>query len=407
MAAPAAELVLYLGLGQSLLALVPRLRPLGLKPGLLDPERAWVFGQGGDPRVADDPTQDLREGTLAEPVPHRRQGRSGPLTAASAVMLGALGPQDRMLTVNLARRNTAVDAFLPGRAAFRNVERCLARAAAVAGDRGLRFERLVVSWVQGQADARTPHRACLERLGALVDGLDAALRERTGPRGQLLFCMSQTTAFYPPGRRGVPLAQLEFAEARPGQVVLAGPEYMLERSDGVHLKPRGAVRLGALHGRAIRRAWAGAAWGPLRMVQALVLGSEVKVAFAGGLGDLEAAAGASGPVEVGVRALEHLGFVWQAPRGVTTRIVAARISGQREVTLALSETPPHLEKTLLALGFPDGIGPPEGFAGGDPATAQGGATALRTSKGDPGPFGDILHDWALQQRIAPRWSQTA
>jgi hypothetical protein len=328
------------------------------------------------------------------------------LTAASAEILGALGQADMLVTVNLARRNATIDHFLPGTAAFRNVERCVARAAGIAGAKGLRFRRLVVSWVQGQADARTPHRVYLQRLGALVDGLDAALAAATEGEGSTIFCLSQTTAFYEAGRRGAPLAQLELAEARAGQVILAGPEYMLERSDGVHLKPRGAVRLGALHGRAIRRALAGDGWEPLCMAEARVVGAEVRVRFKGGLGDLQAAGVAAGPVEVGVRGLEHLGFVWQPPRGLTTRIVSARVSGPREVLLTLSEPPPYLEKTLLGLGFPDGIALPEGFVGGDPATARGAATALRTTGGDPGPFGEILQDWALQQRIAPRWSET-
>lgn len=241
---------------------------------------------------------------LAAPVPHLRHGRSRPLTAASAAILGTLGPQDRLLTVNLARRNAGVKVFLPGGAAFRNVERCLVRAAVVAGEPGLRFERLAVSWVQGQADARTPYR--------------------------------------------------------------------------VYLKPRGAVRLGALHGRAIRRLLTGEGWEPLRMVDARVAGAAGKVTFAGGLGDLEPAGEAACPVEVGVRALAHLGFVWQAPGGVATGFVEARVTGPREVSVTLSETPPHLEKSLLALGFPDGITMPEGFVSGDPATGQGGATGLRT-----------------------------
>ena len=406
MAAPGGELVLYLGLGQSLLALVPRMRPLGEKPGPVDAARAWVFGAGGEPKVADDPTQDLPEDALGDPVPHLRHGRSGPLTAASAAILGAIGPDDRLLTVNLARRNTGVDAFLPGGAAFRNVERSLARAAALAAGRGLRFKRLVVSWVQGQADARLPHRVHLERLGAMVDGLEATLARATGGHGRLVFCLSQTTAFYDPGRRGVPLAQLEFAEARAGQVILAGPEYMLERSDGVHLKPRGAVRLGALHGRAIRRALLGEGWAPLRIVSAQVSERDVRVHFAGGIGDLQVAETAAGPVEVGVRPLPDLGFRWHPPRGVATRIVAARVSGPREVVLTLSETPPYLEKTLLFLGFPDGISQPEGFVNGDPAKANGAATGLCTAGGDPGPFGETLQDWALQQRIAPLWSDS-
>lgn len=398
--------MLYLGLGQSLLALVPRLRPLGETSGPVDPMRAWVFGAGGDPRVADDPTRDLDPSVWGEPVPHLRHGRSGPLTSASTAILEALGPQDRLLTVNLARRNTRLETYLPGGVAFRNIEDCLARATSLAVERGLRFERLVLSWVQGQADARTPHRVYLERLEALVDGLEAALRDVTGGRGLLIFSLSQTTAFYGAGRRGVPLAQLEFAETRAGQVVLAGPEYMLERSDGVHLKPRGAVRLGALHGRAIRRGLGGLGWEPLRMIEAVVQDNQVQVALAGGLGVLEAAQATSGPVEEGVRVLEHLGFVWQPPRGVATRIVAARIKGPREVELTLSEPPPLLEKTFLALGFPEGTSTPEGFVGGDPATANGGATGLRTAGGDIGPFGETLKDWALQQRIVPRWSET-
>lgn len=404
-AAPVGELVLYLGLGQSLLALVPRLRPLGEKSGLLDPDRAWVLSPTGDPRVVSDPTRTLPDGALADLHPHLRQERSGPLTAASAAILAVMGPHDGLLTVNLARRNTPISAFLPGGDAFGNVERCLAHAAGLAAGRGLRFERLVVSWVQGQADARTPHRVYLERLGLLVDGLEAALAGTTGGTGRLIFCLSQTTAWYEAGRRGVPLAQVEFAETRPGQVILAGPEYMLERSDGVHLKPRGAVRLGALHGRAIRRAVSGQAWEPLRMIGAEVTGASVRVTFAGGEGELETAE-ASGPVEIGVRTVPHLGFTWQAPRGLTTRIVDARITGPREVSLELSEPPPTVEKTFLVLGFPEGIGLPEGFVNGDPETARGGVTGLRSHRAGVGPFGEPVHDWALQQRIAPRWSQT-
>lgn len=398
--------MLYLGLGQSLLALTPRLRPLSLRPGPVDAVRAWVLSASGTPRVADDPTEDLPEDALGEPVAHLRNGRSGPLTAASAEMLGALGSEDRLLTVSLARRNTEIGSFLPAGAAFRNVERCIAHCQVLAAARGLRFQRLIVTWVQGQADARTPHSLYADRLGALIDGLQGALGAATGGQGQLVFCLSQTTAFYKAGRRGAALAQAEVALARPGQVVIAGPEYMLERSDGVHLKPRGAVRLGVMHGRAIRRVLSGEAWEPLRMVGAEVRGAEVRVRFAGGMGDLECAGPAEGQAEIGVRALEHLGFDWNPPQGVATRIASARISGARDVTLTLSETPPTLERTLLTLGFPHGIGMPEGFSGGDPTSACGGATALRTSGGGPDPFGGTLHDWALQQRIAPGWSET-
>jgi hypothetical protein len=406
------EVVLYLGLGQSLLALVPRLRPLGASPGPLDPARALVFAATGDPQLTRDPTLDLPLGALDTTYPHTRFGRSGPLTAASEAILAGLGPADTLLTVNLARKNTAIEAFLPGGAAFRNVEACLARAAELAAAQGQRFGRLIVSWVQGQADARTPQKLYLDRLAAFVDALDAALGAQTGGAGRLVFCLSQTTPFYDIGRRGAALAQADFADAHAdvhadthaGQVVMAGPEYMLERSDGVHLKPRGAVRLGAMHGHAIRAALAGTGWAPLRMVEAVVTGAEVRVTFAGGVGDLEVAADPApieAGVEVGVRSLDNLGFVWMS-RNSAVRIVSARISGRREVALTLSEPPGTLARALLVLGFPAGIAAPEGFTGGDPATASGGATALRAGTGRVDPFGQPMHDWALLGRIVPR-----
>lgn len=400
--------MLYIGLGQSLLALVPRLRPLGEAPGAVDPERAWVFTEAGDPRVAADPTQELPEAALAALHPHQRTGRSGPLTAASAEILAGLGPEDRLLTVNLARRGTQLAKFARPGTVFGNVERCLHRAAEIATQQGLRFERLVVSWVQGQADARTPHRLYAEALTQLVDDLEQAVATVTLGRGRLLFCLSQTTAIYPPGRRGVPLAQVEAAAARPGQVIIAGPEYMLERSDGVHLKPRSAVLLGVLHGRAIRSAMSQQGWGPLRMVDAEVRGCEVLVTFAGGLGDLAPTrAGAEpGPVMVGVRQVAHLGFLWAGPRGDPARVIVAGIIGPRQVSLTLSEVPTLTERSRLLLGFPEGIGLPEGFVAGNPETAGGAATQLRTTGEGRVVLGLPIQDWALQQAIALRWVKT-
>jgi hypothetical protein len=73
----------------------------------------------------------------------------------------------------------------------------------------------------------------------------------------------------------------------------------------------------------------------------------------------------------------------------------------------LSNPPERLGKARLALGFPDGIGAPESFSGGDPATARGGATGLRAKAEGFDPFGESLYDWAVQQRIVPRRSETA
>lgn len=400
--------MLYIGLGQSLLALMPRLRPLGETPGSVDPERAWVFSEAGDPRVAADPTRELPQVALAALHPHLRTGRSGPLTAASAEILAGLGPGDRLLTVNLARRGTQLATFTRPGTVFGNVERCLRRAAEIATHEGLRFERVVVSWVQGQADARTPHRAYAEALVQLVDDLEQAVRTVTLGRGRLLFCLSQTTASYPPGRRGVPLAQVEAAAARPGQVIIAGPEYMLERSDGLHLKPRSAVLLGVVHGRAIRNAMSGQDWEPLRMVDAEVRDREVLVTFAGGLGDL-APSGAEaepGPVRVGVRQVAHLGFTWAGSRGDPAQVIAANIIGPRQVSLTLSEIPTLTERVRLLLGFPEGIGLPEGFVAGNPETARGAATLLRTTGEGRVVLGLPIQDWALQQAIALRRVRT-
>ena len=97
----------------------------------------------------------------------------------------------------------------------------------------------------------------------------------------------------------------------------------------------------------------------------------------------------------------------QPPRGAATRIVAAQITGRREVTLTLSEVPSGLDRTFLALGFPEIMGVPEGFVGGDPATAQGAATGLRTRGDGAGPFGEPIQDCALLQQIVPRRSESA
>ena len=398
------ELLLHVGLGQSLLALTPRLRPLGAKPGLVDASRALVFGRTGDPRPDGNTLLDLPEAAFTGVVPHLRDGRSGPMTAAAAVILTALGPIDRLLSVNLARRNAALGDFGPDAptGGFRNLASALTQAAALADAQGLGLGRLVVSWVQGQADRRTPRRVYLPALQRLVADVDALFAEVTGGRGRLSFCLSQFTAAEPPGRRCISLAQADLFLADPDRYILAGPEYMLERSDGVHLKPRSALYLGALHGRAIARKLSGEGWQPLHMVRAKVMGAAVVVTFAGGVGPLAADDGPAFQPDtgVGVRKLAHLGFGLQAPGQPGLALVGATVTGPREVRLDLSG-PLTKGKALVTLGFPDGIGHPEGFVLGNPDSARGGATTLRTV-GEPAPgLGLRLHDWALQQVITP------
>jgi len=397
------ELLVYVGLGQSLLASTPYLRPLSGRPGLLDKDRAFVFGQTGEPATGGNPLLDLSEAAFASLYPHARAGRSGPLTAAATEILSALAPQDQLLTVNLARKGAKIGDFgaASPSASFRNLRRCLDRAAAHAAERGLRLDRLVLSWVQGQADRRAPRSVYLLELQRIVADVDALFAEVTAGRGRVLVCLSQLTATEPAGRRSVPLAQSDLAMADPARCILAGPEYMLERSDGVHLKPRSAVYLGALHGRAIACRLRGDDWTPLHMVEAKAMGATVTVTFAGGLGPLDpdyqpAFHEAEG---IGVRQLPHLGFGLQAPGQPEVALLGASILGPREVRLDLS-APVVAGKALIYLGYPDGIGPPEGFVLGDPASAKGGATTVRTTGSAAPGSGLHLHDWALQQVIA-------
>ena len=400
---PQGELLVYVGLGQSLLASTPYLRPLSGRPGLLDKDRAFVFGQTGEPATGGNPLLDLPDEVFATLYPHARAGRSGPLTAAATEILSALAPHDQLLTVNLARKGAKIGDFgaASPSASFRNLRRCLERAAAHAAERGLRLERLVLSWVQGQGDRRAPRTGYLLELQRIVADVDALFAEVTAGRGRVLICLSQLTATEPQGRRSVPLAQSDLVTADPDRCILAGPEYMLERSDGVHLKPRSAVYLGALHGRAIVCRLQGNDWQPLHMVRAEAMGAAVKITFAGGVGPLDpdyqpAFHEAEG---IGVRTLPHLGFGLQAAGQPGVALLGASILGPRDVRLDLS-APLVAGRALVSLGYPDGIGHPEGFVLGDPASAKGGATTVRTTGSAAPGSGLHLHDWALQQLIA-------
>ena len=371
--------------------------------GPLDARRAWVFNAKGDPRIVDKPLRDLPEGLLESLYPHLRNGRSGPLTIASQVILAHLGPQDQLLTVNLAQKSAQIGDFgaATGTASFRNLERCLTRAAELAEARGLRLQRLVVSWVQGQADRNAKRARYRDSLVALVGEVEALFRQIAGPGAKVLFCLSQFTATGSPGLRCVPLAQSDLAALDPARCILAGPEYMLERSDGTHLKPRSAFFLGALHGRAIGRWMKGADWQPLAMDRAEIDGTLVRVSFSGGVGPLEQqpAYGFDRTRGVGVRPLPHLGFRWLDRGAAEATLVDASITGPREVRLTLSHAPRRPEDCSLILGFPQGISGPEGFVAGTPDLARGGATNLRT-QGEPVPgLGLHLQDWALQQVI--------
>ena len=90
----------------------------------------------------------------------------------------------------------------------------------------------------------------------------------------------------------------------------------------------------------------------------------------------------------------------------SARVIAANIIGPRQVSLTLSEIPILTERVRLLLGFPEGIGLPEGFVAGNPETARGGATGLRTTGEGRVVLGLPIQDWALQQAIALRRVKT-
>ncbi len=395
------ELVLYVGLGQSLIALVPRLRPLGAPTAELDPDRAFVFVPGGDPFFGRTALDRLPPAALADLHPHREGARSGPLTAASAEILKVLGPKDLLLTVNLARKGASILVFGPEAPteSFANLQRCIERAAEIARDRGLGFSRMVISWVQGQADARAPRGVYSGLLQKLVGETEALFARVTGRAGQVLWCMSQNVITKASDRRCVAMDQLDMARALAGQMVMACPEYMLERSDGLHLTPMSAAYLGALHGRAIRQVLAGGAWEPLHMAGASVVEDRVTVRFAGGRGRLVAAAHdpAQGPVRIGARAVENLGFSVQLRRGPAVKIVEATITGDCEVQLQMDCI--LQSGTQLTLGLPPDVGLPEGFVAGDPGSARGACSNLRTEGDGTDVLGQKLWDWAIHQTV--------
>lgn len=394
------ELLVYLGLGQSLLALVPRGRPLPLRPAPLDVQRALVFAADGAPRMGANPLEPLPPERMAALHPHQSHPLAGALTEATRAILPALGPQDAVLTVNLARRGASIFDFgaAAPAASHANVAEVLRRAADLATARGLRLGRLVVSWVQGQANRNAGlgvYQAALEQLFADLAALHLA---HTGRPDGVLMCLTQNTATSPGRRRCIGAEQWRAVQASGGRMVMAGPEYMLERTDGLHLTAMSAAYLGAIHGRAIAAVLRQRPVAPLHIAQAVRRGTEVTVQFAGGQGDLVLDSG-SGDQRIGMRPLPHWGFSWSQRGGTLADIASARISGPRAVVLTLTADPGPKAAAVLQIGLPPTRGLPEGFVGGDPSTAKGGGCNLRTTGEGAFVHGLPLYDWAVQQSV--------
>ena len=402
MAAGPGELLLYVGLGQSLLALVPRTQPLPVRPAPLDAGRAFVFSPQGSARLQGNPLAPLDMAELADLHPHQSHPLASPMTEATRVLLPALAPQDAVLTVNLARRGVAIEEFgaSAANAAHANLRAVLLRANALARARGLRLGRMVVSWVQGQANRNAGLGTYETALKALLADISALHAEVTGQGGGVTMVLTQNTATSPGHRRCIGAEQWRAVAASGGQMLMAGPEYMLERADGLHLTARSAASLGALHGRAIAARLAGRDFAPLHMAEAQRQGARITLRFAGGGGDLvHDAAGANGGYRIGVRPLAFWGFVWAQRGGQPTELADIHLSGAREVTLTLDRDPGPDAAGIIRLGLAPARGLPEGFVQGDPTTAKGGGTNLRSSQGHD-VYGHPLHDWAVQQSIS-------
>lgn len=403
MAAEPGKLLLYVGLGQSLLALVPRTQPLPVRPAPLDAGRAFVFSPNGSARLHGNPLAPLDMAELADLHPHQSHPLASPMTEATRVLLRALSRQDAVLTVNLARRGATIEEFGAAAAAathaHANLRAVLIRAEALARERGLLLGRMVVSWVQGQANRNAGLGTYQAALAALLADISALHAEVTGQGGGVTMVLTQNTAISPGHRRCIGAEQWRAVLASGGQMLMAGPEYMLERADGLHLTARSAASLGALHGRAIAAHLTGQDFTPLHMAEARRDGARIVIRFDGGAGDLvHDAASANGGYRIGVRPLPFWGFVWVQRGGLPAALAEVHISAPREVTLTLDRDPGTDVAGIIRLGLAPARGLPEGFVQGDPATAKGGGTNLRSSRGHD-IYGQTLHDWAVQQSI--------
>lgn len=250
-------------------------------------------------------------------------------------------------------------------------------------------------------DSRAPRGSHSAKLQALVAETEALHREVTGVSGQVLWCISQNVVTKASDRRCVANDQRDAVLALAGRMIMAGPEYMLERSDGVHLTPMAAAYLGALHGRAIARVLSGGSWQPLEMASATLSGDTVRVRFTGGDGELvtDAYDPATGPVRIGVRAVPNLGFHWSQRGGPPPDIIGCAIVGDREVRLRLSHPVDPEVSARLTLGLPPDIGLPEGFTAGDPGTAHGACANLRSAGDGSQILGLPLRDWAIHHSV--------
>ncbi|WP_161347404.1 hypothetical protein [Frigidibacter albus] len=331
------------------------------------------------------------------------RGRETPLLQASAGILPALEPDEGLLTMNFGRGGFGYAKLRKtgSTAVYDNWLRAIDQQQRYAASAGLTLTRLFVSWVHGHADGKLSAAEYQANLLELLGDLAADFASRA-PGAETLICLSQLACRAGGERFAVGLAQHHAAQAEP-RILMACPEYPIARVDGTHMTGAGYALLGAYHGRAIRKTLqCGAKWQPLHMASAERIGASVRVRFAGGEGDLtfDAHRPDQGAVVMGVRPLADRGFTWVQSGGTEAAITGVALTGRREITIGLSADPGASACARLILGAtPAGGSGQEGFVGGDPATATGGATNIRTIGTDTDAWGRVLHDWALLSEI--------
>lgn len=275
---------------------------------------------------------------------------------------------------------------------YRNAWKGITRVIAGAVCSGRTVEGMTVSWIHGQADANDTEAQYLAKMVELQADLTHDYQALTGSTAQVLLVMTQNTPHNTNARVGVALGQLKADLDNPGKIILVGPIYHLNRTDGTHLTAQSSRRLSFHHGLAIARTLAGNEWQPLRMQSAVRTGASIVVNFIGGIGNITLDATA-------VRQMPNNGFDWIQTGGTPRTIASMAITGAKQITITLSGDPGAVTAQSLTLGV-NGTGSTEGFTNNTPSNALGAATNIRTESNETDGEGFTLHDWACHQSIA-------
>jgi hypothetical protein len=401
------SMFVYIGMGQSLMEGVGHGNK-AVSFGEISAGRVLMFKTGRfDPKVSADPKNLFVDEYFDTLVDLEGGARETPVTQAANVMLPSLESNEALLVSNFGRSGFNYGQLKKNgtTAVYANFVRLLNRLTLYSNLKGVPISGMAVSWVHGHANSRDSQAAYAAKVVEMQSTLTSDYQASSGNTDQVLLCLSQNTikngATLAPGDLRVAGGQLQAALYKPHKIIMACPEYHLERSDRAHLKGETSAILGAYHGLAIKRTLDGLVWLPLHIISATRRSNLITVTFAGGEGDLvfDQYDPAKGSVRTGVRALKDKGFVWKQTGGTEQIISSVAIKSARVILVTLSGDPGAASEEILDLGVFTTSGSSEGFTGGDPRTSSGCATNIRTNSPNTDTFGNALHDWACHQRI--------